>query len=151
MLLPAGSRRGSYIAEAAVVFPFVILAVITVVLIVMFFYQSSLAECRMHMALRCEAGLVTEKYSAYGDDGIALSPEDLWDGSVTSSGVRPAKRVSGAAEVSMVSRGLLSKVGRRRLTGSIRALDPAALLRIRQAVSGSIDAAGSYDGDNPDD
>ena len=142
-----GSRRGSYIAEAAVVLPFVILAVITTVLIIMFFYQSSVSECRMHMALRCEAGLVTEKCSAYADDGSALSPEDLWDGSITSSGISAAKRVSGTAEVSMVSRGLLSKVGRREITGSLRATDPAALLRIRQAVSGT----GDDDGDASDD
>lgn len=114
--------------------PFVILAVITVVLIVMFFYQSSLAECRMHMALRCEAGLVTEKCSTYGNDGAALSSDGLWDGSITSSGVSPVKRVSGTAEVSMVSHGLLSRIGRRQVTGNLRALDPAALLRIRQAA-----------------
>ena len=135
------SRRGSYIAEAAVVLPFVILAVITVVLIIMFFYQSSLAECRMHMALRCEAGLVTGKYSSFAGDGTALSPEDLWDGSITTSGVSPVKRVSATAEVSMVSRGLLSRIGRRKVTGSLRALDPAALLRIRQAAGGPIDSA----------
>ena len=129
------SRRGSYIAEAAVVLPFVILAVITTVMIIMFFYESSVSESRMHMALRCEAGLVTEKLTAYSD-GTALSPEEIWDGNIATSGVAGAKRVSGSAEVSMVSRGLLSGIGRRQLSSDMRALDPAGLLRVRQIVSG---------------
>ncbi len=130
------SRRGSYIAEAAVVLPFVIMAVITTVLIIMFFYESSLSECRMHMALRCEAGQISEKCTTYSDDGHVLSSGDLWDGSITSSGVAPAKRVSGSADVAMVSRGLLSKLGRRHLTGEMRVLDPVSMLRIRQIVGG---------------
>ena len=132
MTAPAG-RRGSYIAEAAVVLPFVILAVITTVLIIMFFYASSVSECRMHMALRCEAGLLTEKLTTYSDEGTILAPEDLWDGTITSSGLA-AKRVSGSDEVSMVSRGLLSHIGKRQITGELRAVDPVSLLRIRQAV-----------------
>ena len=136
------SRRGSYIAEAAVVLPFVILAVITVVLIIMFFYASSLSQCRMHMALRCEAGLMTEKCTSYADDGTALSPDKLWDGRIISSGLSTAKRVTGSTDVSMVSRGLLSHVGRRHMTEDLRVVDPVGLLRIRQAVGGTGDAAG---------
>lgn len=136
MFCPAGGRRGSYIAEAAVVLPFVILAVITVVLIIMFFYASSVSQSRMHMALRCEAGLATGKCTAYAEDGSALSPDEIWDGQITASGVSAARRVSAGAEVSMVSRGLLSDLGRREITGSFRALDPAGLRRLRQAASG---------------
>lgn len=115
--------------------PFVILTVITVVLIVMFFYQSSVSESRMHMALRCEAGLITGKCTSYGEDSTALSPDELWDGSITSSGVSAGKRVHGSADISMVSRGLLSKVGHREITGDLRVLDPVSLLRLRQSVS----------------
>ena len=117
-------------------FPFVILAVITAVLIIMFFYDSSVSQSQMHMALRCEAGLVTEKCTVYAEDGTALSPEEIWDGHITSSGVSAAKRVSGSTEVSMVSRGLLSYVGRREITASLRALDPAGIKRLRQTVDG---------------
>ena len=117
--------------------PFVILAVITVVLIILFFYTSDLSPCRMHMALRCEAGLITEKCTSYADDGTALSTDELWDGRITSSGLPAAKRVTAAADVSMVSRGLLSKVGRRQITGDLLAIDPVGTLRIRQAVNGT--------------
>ena len=129
--------------------PFVILAVITTVLIIMFFYESSVSESRMHMALRCEAGLISEKCTSYSDDGTALSPDDIWDGSITSSGVSPAKRVSGSADVAMVSRGLLSRLGRRHLSGYARVLDPVSLLRIRQIVSPDEDDAGGAAGNEP--
>ena len=114
--------------------PFVILSVITVVLIIMFFYESSLAESRMHMALRCEAGLITEKCTAYSEDGSVLAPDSVWNGSITTSGVTPAKRVIGNGEVRLVSRGLLSGLGMREITDDLRAVDPVKLLRIRQTV-----------------
>lgn len=127
-------RRGSYIAEAAVVLPFVILAIITAVLIILFFYSSSVSESRMHMALRCEAGQLTGKAAAFADDGSRLSAENLWDGSVTSSGPAPAKTVRGSKHVSMVSAGLLSRLGSRQLSGQLRAVDPVRALRLRQIV-----------------
>ena len=111
-----------------------IFSVITVVLIVMFFYESSLAESRMHMALRCEAGLVTEKCTSYSEDGSVLSTESVWDGSVTTSGAAPTKRVIGNGEVRLVSCGLLSGLGMREITDDLRAVDPVKLLRIRQTV-----------------
>ena len=148
----AGSRRGSYIAEAAVVLPSVILSVITVVLIIMFFYDSSISQSRMHMALRCEAGLVTEKCTTYAEDGTALSPEEIWDGRITTSGVSAAKRVTGSAEVSMVSRGLLSRIGRREIKGDLRALDPVGIKRLRQTVGGTDDGGAAVDdGETTDD
>lgn len=55
------SRRGSYIMEAAVVMPFIIVSVITAVLAVMFFYSQMTEQCSMHTALRAEAGRVTGK------------------------------------------------------------------------------------------
>ena len=39
------SRRGSYIMEAAVVMPFIIVSVITAVLAVMFFYSQMTEQC----------------------------------------------------------------------------------------------------------
>ena len=42
--------------EAAVVMPFIIISVITAVLAVMFFYSQMTEQCKMHMALRAEAG-----------------------------------------------------------------------------------------------
>ena len=49
--------------EAAVVLPFIILSVITVILITMFFYSQISSQCSMHMALRAESGNVTGRSS----------------------------------------------------------------------------------------
>lgn len=100
----------------------------------MYFYESSVSESQMHMALRCEAGLVTKKSTAYSDDGGILSPESVWSGSITTSGVAPAKRICASGDVSMVSKGLLSHTGRRQLSAELRAVDPVSLLRLRQIV-----------------
>ncbi len=100
----------------------------------MYFYESSVTESQMHMALRCEAGLVTEKSTAYSADGGVLSPEGIWSGSITTSGVAPAKRIRADGSVSMVSKGLLSHTGRRQLSAELRAVDPVSLLRLRQIV-----------------
>lgn len=100
----------------------------------MYFYESSVSESQMHMALRCEAGLVTEKCTAYSADGGILSPESIWNGTITTSGVAPAKRISANDDVSMMSKGLLSHTGRRQLSAELRAVDPVSLLRLRQIV-----------------
>ena len=112
----------------------------------MYFYESSVSESQMHMALRCEAGLVTEKSTAYSSGGGILSPENIWAGSITTSGIAPAKRISASGDVSMVSKGLLSHTGRRQLSAELRAVDPVGLLRLRQivhadAADGQTDAA----------
>ena len=86
----------------------------------------------MHVALRCEAGLVTEKITSYAEDGTVLSPEDIWDGSLTSSGAVTAKRLRGAKEVTLGSGLLLSHPGSRSLSGELRAVDPVRMIRLRQ-------------------
>ena len=143
----AGRRCGSYIAEAAVVLPFVILTILTTVLIILYFYDSSVSESRMHMALRCEAGQVSGKATAYSEEDSRLSSEDLWDGQLTSSGVFPAARVRGSKSISMVSAGLLARLGRRQLSDQLRVADPARALRLRQMIHADSADPGSADAD----
>ena len=116
------------------VLPFVILSVITCVLIILFFYESSFSECRMHMALRCEAGAVTGNRTAYAEDEHVLTAEDLWDGSITCSGTAAARRLCADKRVSVLSGGLLLRPGQRRLAGELRAVDPVFMLRLRQSL-----------------
>ena len=54
------NKRGSYIMEASLVLPVLIFAVITVVLIIMFFYSQMTQRSQMHIARRQEAGRQTE-------------------------------------------------------------------------------------------
>ena len=61
------NKRGSYIAEAAIVLPFIILAVITCVLIVMDFYEGVSQQCEDHKVER--AGEVAEETAFADADG----------------------------------------------------------------------------------
>ena len=97
------------------------------------------------MALRCEAGQASGKSTAYSEDECRLSSEDLWDGQLTSSGVFPAARVRGSKSISMVSAGLLARLGRRQLSDQLRVADPARALRLRQMVHADRTDPGSTD------
>ena len=55
------NKRGSYILEAAIVLPMIMLTVITAVLIIMFFYTQMTEQCNLHEELRKEASLVKDK------------------------------------------------------------------------------------------
>ena len=61
------SRRGSAQAEAAMVLPLVILAVLTVIWLMVLFYAQTAARSGMHLALRCSAGILSD---------TVLCPED---------------------------------------------------------------------------
>ena len=55
------NKKGSYVIEAAVVLPVIMLSVITAILIIMFFYTQMTEQCRLHEVLRAEAGRMTDK------------------------------------------------------------------------------------------
>ena len=74
VLIKKRSKRGSYIMEASLVLPILIFAVITVVLIIMFFYSQMTERSQMHIALRQEAGLQTE--TMRNEDSLD------WDGEI---------------------------------------------------------------------
>ena len=54
------SKRGSAIAEAAIVFPAVIIVVLTVIYILIALYIDASYAARDHLALRYESGRLTE-------------------------------------------------------------------------------------------
>ncbi len=116
------NRRGSYIAEAAVVLPIIVLVTITVVLIVLFFYEESVMQSRMHMALRAEAGAVSGRTlcSEVGDS----------QASITVSGVLP-KKVSGSQHLHMRNAGILTRRGIFRIDGRVYVADGVFFVRWR--------------------
>ncbi len=65
-------KRGSYIIEAAVVLPVMILVTITAILIIMFFYNQMTVRSHLHMALRNEAGALSGQ-TGYVDVGREVS------------------------------------------------------------------------------
>lgn len=62
------SKRGSAQVEAAVVLPLVILAVISSVWIMAYFYMQTAARSGIHLALRCEAGVLSGTVLCAGDE-----------------------------------------------------------------------------------
>ncbi|MCL2437457.1 MAG: pilus assembly protein [Clostridiales bacterium] len=69
------SKRGSAIAEAAVVFPIVIIAVLTVVYILIVLYTDAAESARDHLALRNESDTRTETVDRR-NNFINVTPED---------------------------------------------------------------------------
>ena len=69
------SKRGGTIAEAAVVFPVVIIVVLTVIYILIVLYTEASTAARDHLALRKESGIRTETVGR--EDGFTnIMPED---------------------------------------------------------------------------
>ena len=120
------SKRGTYLIEAAVVLPIVILTVITVVLIVMYFYDCSVQQSNLHRALRYEASSVSGKTVYYfdahehSDAGIYFTHE--------------RKHLSASTHVTMIHRGILRRRGQKEIKGSIHLYDAAKYVLRRQNV-----------------
>ena len=122
------SKNGSYIAEAAVVLPVIIFAILTTVLIVMFFYEQSVEESKMHIALRCQAGQLTEK-NIYYSEGFQKNPEGFWDGDVSVKRYGLYYSLSARENISMLHKGLIYAPGTTDINGSWYAIDPAKIRR----------------------
>lgn len=108
------NRRGSYMAEAAIVLPIVILAVITLILILTFFYEQSIRQSQLHMALRAESGIASGKMTCETVN---------WDGQITKTRQGIYHVVRGSREISMGSRGLLKEPGLSTVEGTWRITD----------------------------
>lgn len=121
----SNNKRGSYIVEAAIVLPMVILSVITVVLIVMFFYSQVTEQSRMHIALRGEAGAATGRTSYTKGDfaGEIYVDEGLVE-----------CRAYGKKYLMMEERGLLSEKKAFIVEGSWTAIDGPGYVRYMDFV-----------------
>lgn len=71
-------KKGSTTVEAAIVFPLVILTMITCMLICMFFYSQTIEQSRLHIILRQNAGEIsghTEYAESISEEKVTLSIE----------------------------------------------------------------------------
>lgn len=84
-MLLKGKKKGGTIVEAAMVFPLVILAVLTLIYILIFFYQVTETNVKMHLALRAESGKLSETLD-YGEQPEAPYPVYKKAGSVCYKG-----------------------------------------------------------------
>ena len=88
--------------EATMVLPLLILSVITCMLICMFFYDTTIKQCQLHQALRCEAGDLTGRT-------INLNrPEyDAAQLSITTTRSGVFRTVTGKEHTEMIHEGIL--------------------------------------------
>ena len=128
VLIKKHSKKGSYIMEASLVLPILIFAVITVVLIIMFFYSQMTQRSQMHVALRQEAGAQTETMSS----GQSLD----WDGETYTKKGAAGVTVTGKKYLLMEYRGILSKKGAFAVRGSCSGVDAAQYVRYCSLVRG---------------
>ena len=125
------SRKGSYIMEAAVVLPVIIFVLITIVLIVMFFYSQITERSRLHIAMRCEAGLAAGS-TVYGD---SESSEDT-DAEIYTEKTVSGSEASGRKYLIMKYRGILEKKGIFVVEGKCSGTDGARYVRYYDLIKG---------------
>ena len=114
--------------EASLVLPVLIFAVITVVLIIMFFYSQMTQRSQMHIALRQEAGRQTE----------TMTSEHVleWDGEMYTKKGMAGVTVTGKKYLLMEHKGILTKKGAFAVKGSCSAVDAAQYVRYCSIVRG---------------
>ena len=82
----ARSKKGSLIAEAAIIFPVIILSMMAVISILIRMYMMTSESVHDHLALRLEAGVRTE--TVFREEGYSrLVPEDRFGRSAFSKEV----------------------------------------------------------------
>ena len=116
------SRRGSYILEAAIVMPVIMLSVITAVLIIMFFYRQMSEQCMMHRTLIDEASF------ALRGEGFSDDPQ-MWDGSIYTEGSVFTKDINAEKRLDMGEYGILERSGEFLLEDRYIVVDGTGLVR----------------------
>ncbi len=71
------NKKGSYTVEATIVFPILILSIVTVVGIIVFMYKNVEANVATHISIIQELGLETETNAYFGKipDGVNLETD----------------------------------------------------------------------------
>lgn len=134
-IIRGSSRKGSYMVEAAVVFPVIIVTVITAVLIIMFFYSQTAEQCRMHVTMRREAGLCTGK-TIYT---YTFGSRDGTDAEIYADKTLTGSKVYGKKYLIMPYRGVLEKKGISVIEGECCGTDGARYMRYCSFVKGKDD------------
>jgi len=118
------SKKGTYLIEAAVVFPIVIFTLLTLIMIVIYFYDCSATQSDMHMFLRQEAGTVSGKTICYSYD----AGNDFYIH-------QERRRISASKDVYMRRHGILYRKGMRIISGSIYITNGPKYVLRRQILS----------------
>jgi len=118
------SKKGTYLIEAAVVFPVVIFTLLTLIMIVIYFYDCSATQSEMHMFLRKEAGAASGKTISYSYD----AGDDFYTH-------QERRRISASKDVFMRRHGILYRKGMKTIDGSIHITNGPKYVLRRQILS----------------
>lgn len=120
--------------EAAIVMPIMIFTVITVVLIVMFFYSQMTERSKMHRYIRAEAGFATGTTTYVGSNsGSDIDAEIYTDKKLTGS------EVYGKKYLVMKYKGVLDKKGIFVVEGRCTGADAPNYVRYHNIANGRKD------------
>lgn len=123
------SKRGNYIVEAAIVFPVVIMVMITAVLIIMFFFSQMTEKSRLHIAVRHEAGVLTEQT-------YCIEPAVVSDAEILPVNELKNKALVGKKNVFINNSGVLSNVEPYKIEGSCYLVDGCKYVRYCNLIKG---------------
>ncbi|MCF0144663.1 MAG: hypothetical protein HUJ79_06180 [Firmicutes bacterium] len=101
----------------------------------MFFYETSVSQSHMHMALRCEAGQITGKTTTYDEDNSVADAGSLWDGTITTGRKGVFKNVEGSKDISMIARGVLYNRRTQNISDSAHAPDGVKYVRLKNSMT----------------
>jgi Flp pilus assembly protein TadG len=121
-------EKGEAAVESAMVFPLVVLAVITLIYISAFLFDQTTGTARIHLAVAKDAGTAAGNYytSAKKADGVSTS---IYGGST--------RICSGEKGISIEKRGLLSSAFSRNARGRFYLIDEKSKIRIKRFLKGS--------------
>lgn len=118
------NKKGSYILEAAIVLPVIMLTVITSVFIIMFFYTQTTEQCSLHKALRAEAGRTTNKTIYLSSEFNGSTDAEIHIDKNTAGG-----EVYGKKYLVMEHKGVLKKRGTFTVEGSWHVVNGPSYIR----------------------
>lgn len=101
-------KKGTTIVEAAVVFPLVILTVITCVLVCMFFYSQTISQSALHIEMRNYAGQISGHtvYLGSGAGSHPLGGSSFGNGSLEGGSFGSGSLADSRASITKEKRGL---------------------------------------------
>jgi hypothetical protein len=124
------NKKGSYIIEAAVVLPVIIMVVITAVLIIMFFYGQMVEQCKLHMTIRKQAGMMSGN-TLYLNDEVN---SNLHEAEIYTEETPLGGSVYGRKNLIMKHKGALYKKGTFVVEGSCYEIDGPSYIRYSSAI-----------------
>ncbi len=112
--------------------PIVVLSIITIIVILIFFYEESVLTSKLHRVIRCEAGLVSEKTIYYDEmDNRVISTSDQKEFNIESQGGIPFRKIYGKGSIALRYKGLVREETSSTVTGEWYAVSGSKFKRLR--------------------